>query len=265
MQDLHETQKKQKLLGILGGLGPMASVYFCEMLISHTKAERDADHINFLLSSRADTPDRSSFIIGSSSEDPTDAMIEEALRLERAGADIIAIPCNTAHYFYDGICSAVSAPILNIITETARFCNWNGSKTIGVLATEGTAASGAYEKYLSKYPIDLLPLTKAEQATVTKIIFEQIKCGIEPDIDAFLGVISDLHERGAELVVLGCTELSLIKKKYPLPEYVVDSLELLALSAISATHKTPMGFDPQLMKFYGSAGKDVLLCSYPNS
>ena len=256
--------KNQNLLGILGGLGPMASVYFCEMLISHTKAERDADHINFLLSSRADTPDRSSFILGISPDDPTDAMIEEALRLERAGSDLIAIPCNTAHYFYDRICAAVNTPILNIITETARFCNWSGAKTIAVLATEGTAASGAYEKYLSKYPIDLLPLTQNEQDTVSKIIFEQIKRGIEPDIDAFIGIISALHERGAELIVLGCTELSLIKKKYPLPEYVIDSLELLALSAISSMKKTPTNFDLQLMKFYGSAGKEVLLCSYPN-
>jgi aspartate racemase len=234
------------------------------MLISHTKAERDADHINFLLSSRADTPDRSSFILGTSTDDPTDAMIEEALRLERAGADLIAIPCNTAHYFYDTICSAVNTPILNIITETARFCNWSGAKTVAVLATEGTAASGAYEKYLSEHPIDLLPLTKNEQDTVTKIIFEQIKCGAEPDLDAFLSVVSALRERGAELIVLGCTELSLIKKKYPLPDYVVDSLELLALSAITTMQKSPANFDPQLMKFYGSAGKEVLLCSYPN-
>ena len=71
-----EQQGAPKLLGILGGLGPMASVYFCEMLISHTKALRDCDHINFLLSSRADTPDRSSFILGQSSKDPTAAMTE---------------------------------------------------------------------------------------------------------------------------------------------------------------------------------------------
>ena len=90
-----QSETEQKLLGILGGLGPMASVYFCEMLISHTKAECDADHINFLLSSRADTPDRSSYILGLSKEDPTSAMTEEAVRLERAGADLIL--CQHSH------------------------------------------------------------------------------------------------------------------------------------------------------------------------
>lgn len=248
---------KQKLLGILGGLGPMASVYFCEMLISHTKADKDSDHINFLLSSRADTPDRSSFILGQSKEDPTEAMTEEALRLEAAGADIIAIPCNTAHYFYDRICDAIHTPILNIITETARFCHASGAHKIGVLATEGTAASGAYEKFLKDYSIEILPLSTEEQDTVSKIIFEQIKSGQAPDIEAFRSVMSRLRERGAELIVLGCTELSLIKKQYPLPEYVVDSLEILALCAINACGKTPTDFDPQLMKYYGSAGKDV--------
>ena len=86
------------LLGILGGLGPMSGIYFCEMITSHTLAKKDNDHINFLLSSRATTPDRSSFILGTSHDDPAPIMIQEANRLHLAGADIIAIPCNTARW-----------------------------------------------------------------------------------------------------------------------------------------------------------------------
>lgn len=247
-----------RILGILGGLGPMASVYFCEMLISHTKAERDADHINFLLSSRATTPDRSSFILGLSKDDPTSAMTEEARRLRAAGAHLLAIPCNTAHYFYESICRAVDIPILNIIGETAKFCKHLGVSRTGVLATEGTARSGAYEKYLEEYSVSLVPLTSAEQDAISRIIFEQIKCGASPDLDSFRSVTEALKERGAELIVLGCTELSLIKKQFPLPEYIVDSLELLALSAIRTMDKCPIGFDDALMKYCGAlAGKDV--------
>ena len=254
---MQSTEKNQKLLGILGGLGPMASVYFCEMLISHTKADRECDHINFLLSSRADTPDRSSYILGLSDDDPTPAMTEEARRLEAAGAELIAIPCNTAHYFYDRICEAVNTPILNIITETARFCRASGVRKIGVLATEGTAAAGAYQKFLDGFSIEVLPLTKSEQDTVSDIIFNKIKRGLAPDVNALMSVAEALRSRGAELIVLGCTELSLVKKQNSLPEYIIDSLELLALSAIATCGKTPIGFDPALMKFYGSAGKDV--------
>jgi aspartate racemase len=211
-----------------------------------------------LLSSRASTPDRSSFILGISKDDPTDAMTEEARRLEAAGAHLLAIPCNTAHYFYESICRAVDIPILNIISETAKFCKYLGVSRIGVLATEGTAASGAYEKYLEEYSVSVVPLTDGEQDAVSRIIFEQIKCGREPDHDSFRSVIRSLRERGAELIVLGCTELSLIKKQFEQPEYIVDSLELLALSAIRTMDKCPIGFDSPLMKFYGAlAGKDV--------
>jgi aspartate racemase len=248
-----EQKGAPRLLGILGGLGPMASVYFCEMLISHTRALRDCDHINFLLSSRADTPDRSSFILGQSSDDPTGAMIEEALRLERAGAEVIAIPCNTAHYFYDSICNEVSIPVLNIIRETAKYCKSSGVTKIAVLATEGTASSGAYQKFLDEYEIEVLPLTSDEQSVITHIIFDQIKSGAEPDLKSFLRVSNSLIARGAQLIILGCTELSLIKKQNPLPEYFIDSLELLALSAIVECGKEPINFDEPLMKFYGDA------------
>ena len=248
-----EQKGAPRLLGILGGLGPMASVYFCEMLISHTRALRDCDHINFLLSSRADTPDRSSFILGQSSDDPTGAMIEEALRLERAGAEVIAIPCNTAHYFYDSICDEVSIPVLNIIRETAKYCKSSGLTKIAVLATEGTASSGAYQKFLDEYEIEVLPLTSDEQNVITHIIFDQIKSGAEPDLKSFLRVSNSLIARGAQLIILGCTELSLIKKQNPLPEYFIDSLELLALSAIVECGKEPIDFDEPLMKFYGDA------------
>ena len=250
---LPDRESTQKLLGILGGLGPMAGVYFCEMLISHTEAQRDCDHINFLLSSRADTPDRSSFILGQSNDDPTATMIEEALRLQDAGADVIAIPCNTAHYFYDGICRALRVPVLNIIEETAAYCKSVGVKKIAVLSTEGTAASGAYQKFLEAQSIQLIPLERDEQNIITHIIFDRIKSGKEYDLISFLRVANSLLERGAELIILGCTELSLIKKQNPLPSHFVDSLELLALAVIAECGKQPVNFDQPLMKFYGEA------------
>ena len=243
-------KKDTVILGILGGLGPMSGIYFCETLTAHTKASADAEHVNFLLSSRADTPDRSSFILGRSQRDPSPVMAEEAKRLQSAGADILAIPCNTAHYFYDGIQAAVDIPVINIIKETARFCKETGAKKVGVLATEGTLASGAYYDVFSKMGIDTEPLTQREQEIITRIIFEQIKSGKEPDMDSFKEVYDSLLSRGCERIILGCTELSLIKKKYPLPHEFIDSLELLALEAIRRCGKEPVGFDEPIMNFY---------------
>ncbi len=239
-----------KILGILGGLGPMSSVYFCEALISHTKASSDAEHINFLLSSRADTPDRSSFILGRSANDPSPVMAEEAKRLEAAGADILAIPCNTAHYFYEKISSAVNIPVINIIEQTALFCKSEGVSKVGVLATEGTLASGAYADVFTAAGIEIEPLAKNEQKIITALIFDQIKSGKQPDMESFLAVSGALAERGCQRIILGCTELSLIKKSNPLPPYFIDSLELLALEAICRCGKEPVDFDEAIMKFY---------------
>ena len=111
-------------LGVLGGLGPMSGVLFCQILTAHTKASTDREHLNFLLSSRADTPDRTDFILGASNLDPAPVMIEEVNKLVNAGADIIAIPCNTAHYFYEQIAQNCDVPIINIIKETVDFCNF---------------------------------------------------------------------------------------------------------------------------------------------
>ena len=145
--------RNRTLLGILGGLGPMSTVYFCELLIARTHALRDADHIDTIISSRATTPDRTAFILGLSEEDPLPIMCEEAERLARAGADLLVIPCNTAHYFYDGLQKSTSLPILNIIEETVAHLYRTGARTIGLLATDGTVLSRSYEKIALKQSI----------------------------------------------------------------------------------------------------------------
>ena len=243
------------LLGILGGLGPMSGIYFCEMITAHTYAKKDGDHINFLLSSKADTPDRSSFILGKSDEDPSPIMATEAKRLQNAGATLLTIPCNTAHYFYEKIRDSVNIPVVNIIEETARFCSFENVSKVGVLATEGTAASGAYAEVFGHKNIKIEPLRADEQSAISRIIFDEIKCGQPPSLGDFFGVCDCLMQRGCQRLILGCTELSLIKKLNHLPPYFIDSLEILALSAIAGCGKTPVGFDDALMKFYERTDK----------
>ena len=247
-----EERKEPSLLGILGGLGPMSGIYFCEMLTRHTYAKKDSDHLNFLLSSRADTPDRSSFILGNSSEDPTPRMRSEAKRLEAAGAELLVIPCNTAHYFYSKVAEAVDIPILNIIEETAKLCSLEGVNTVGVLATEGTMRSGAYSDVFTRYGISVFSLSDGDQDFLTETIFEKIKGGLTPDVEKFISLCEKLYGEGCERIILGCTELSLIKKEYKLPNYVIDSLEVLCISALRTCNKVPTGFDDNLMKLYNS-------------
>ncbi len=246
--------KDRKLLGVLGGLGPMSSVYFYEMLTSHTYAECDQQHINILISSRADTPDRTDFIIGRSKNNPLDSMKKEVDKLAAAGAELIAIPCNTAHYFYRGIAENSEVPILNIIDETVSFCKHLGLCKVGVLATEGTVLSGAYREVLEREGIEYMSCSDEDQQKISDIIYRDVKQGKEPDLDVFLEVADHLTAHGCERIILGCTELSLIKKKFRLGTRFIDSLEILTLRAIVECGAVPCGFDAELLNFSKEKG-----------
>lgn len=234
--------KKSRLLGVLGGLGPMSTVYFCELLTSHTKADCDGDHIDMLISSRASTPDRTAFILGQSQNDPLPVMIEEAKRLTHAGADLIVIPCNTAHYFYDGIRAATPTPMLNIIEETVHHLHRLGVSTVGLLATEGTVKASAYTPLCESLGMTCLVPSPEEQAVISSIIYDRIKQNKPVDMEEFLAVANALRARGCERLVLGCTELSLLKRTGLDDAIFVDSLEVLAYRTILACHKAPDGF-----------------------
>lgn len=234
--------KKSQLLGVLGGLGPMSTVYFCELLTSHTKADCDSDHIDMLISSRASTPDRTAFILGQSQNDPLPVMIEEVKRLTDAGADLIVIPCNTAHYFYDGIRAATPTPMLNIIEETVHQLYRQKISTLGLLATEGTVKASAYAPLCEKLGMTCLMPTADEQKVISSIIYDQIKQNKPVDMEQFLAVANALRARGCERLVLGCTELSLLKRAGLNDAIFVDSLEVLAYRTILACGKTPIGF-----------------------
>ncbi|MBE6589375.1 MAG: aspartate/glutamate racemase family protein [Ruminococcaceae bacterium] len=241
------TTEKNVLLGVLGGLGPMSTIYFCELLNRHTKAACDADHIDMIISSRATTPDRTAYILGRSTADPLPVMIEEANRLERAGAELIVIPCNTAHYFYDGLSKECRVPILNIIRETVDHLKALGVSRFGLLATDGTVYSGAYERLCSPEGLTCITPTMEEQATVSSIIYDSIKQNKPVDMSAFLTICEHLQERGCERLVLGCTELSLLKKDLPKSPLFTDSLEVLAYRTILACKKPPVGFSADFL------------------
>ena len=231
------------VLGILGGLGPMATVYFYEMLTEHTKVTRDQDHIDMVISSRATTPDRTAFILGQSDENPLPVMVEEANRLIRAGAEVIVLPCNTAHYFYDELSRQTGVPIINIITETVSYCAAQGWQKVGILATEGTVKSGAYHEVCRRAGIEAVVPSEAEQAVISDIIYGQIKKGLPVDYDRFFAVADSLRAQGCQTLILGCTELSLLKKSGKLDRYYTDSLAVLASVTIRACGKEPTGWE----------------------
>lgn len=225
----------EKALGIIGGVGPMSTVYFMEMIIGMTKAVRDQDHINMLVFNHATIPDRTDFILGRSDENPLPVMISDAQKLERAGADFLVIPCNTAHYFFHQIKESVSIPMLNIVEETVAYAKETipDLKQIGVLATSGTVQSHTYQIACESCGLSCLTPDDAGQETVMRIIYDQVKAGQPVDIAAFYHLVESLKEQGCQAVVLGCTELSIVKRDFNIrqPE-IIDSLAVLARKTV---------------------------------
>ncbi len=233
-----------KTLGILGGLGPAASVYFYKLITEHTLAKRDQDHLNIILFSGADIPDRSEYIMGKSEESPLPLMKEDVQKLITVGADLIAIPCNTAHYFFDEIKKVSSVPVLNIVQETVALAKKSGAKKIGIMATTGTILADAYQHAARNASLDYAVPTDEEQKILMSIIYDSIKTAEMPNLDAFYAIADSLlNKKGCDAIILGCTELSLIPKNERYEAYpFIDSLFVLTAKSILECGKKVCGF-----------------------
>lgn len=243
MAQTNPAQPNHPVLGILGGLGPMSTVYLYQMITQHTLAHKDQDHIDIVISSRATTPDRTAYILGQSTDDPFTQMARDAEMLVEYGATLLTIPCNTAHYFYDQLTASLSVPILNMVQLTVRHAKAMGCTKLGILATSGTVDSFTYQRMCQAEGVDFAVPSAEHQASLMHIIYGQIKSGLAPDMQAFVEIADDLRNAGCEYAVLGCTELSLIKRDYQLDKFFLDSSEVLAFETILACGKTPIGFD----------------------
>lgn len=234
----------KKTLGILGGLGPMSSVYFYRLITEHTKASCDQEHIDVVLLSGASIPDRTEFITGKSKVSPMPAMKAGIHKLCTAGAEIIAIPCNTAHYFYSEISKDSPVPVLNIIEETVKQAKKVGAKKLGIMATDGTVKSGSYQKVCEEHGMDYVIPSEKSQAALMDIIYGSVKCAKAPDTDKFRAVAHELCDAGCDMLILGCTELSLLDAPKICPECrFMDSLLVLAKVSIEKCGAIPFGFE----------------------
>lgn len=221
-----------KTLGVIGGLGPMATAYFMELVTGMTDASCDQEHLNMIISSRPGTPDRTRFILGQSNEDPSVAMIETGRWLVSEGAEILAIPCITAHYFHDRLEQEIGRPIIHLTRETVRHMKERGVKSVGIMATDGTIQSGLFQRELEQNGMNRVIPSAESQARVMHLIYNNVKAGRPLEMELFHQVTGELREKGAEVIVLGCTELSIVKKTYPVGAGILDAMEVLAQEAI---------------------------------
>lgn len=221
-----------KTLGVLGGLGPMATAYFLQLVIQMNEAETDQEHIEVILHSKPQIPDRTGYILGRSKDNPMPQMAEVGKKLAAQGAQVIAIPCITAHYFQKQLEEEVGIPILNAIEETALYLEKAGVTKAGIMATDGTVESKLFQKTLEKHHIECVLPNKENQSKVMHLIYENVKAGKEVEMPLFEEISKGLSADGAQVILLACTELSLIKRDYPLSAGFLDVMEVLARKAV---------------------------------
>lgn len=230
----------ENAVGVIGGVGPMATAYFLERVIAMTQADRDQDHINMVIYNHATIPDRTAYILDENKEDPLGPLIADAQSLEKNGCNFIVIPCNTAHYFYESIEKSVHIPVVNIVEETIRYAveRVNNLTCLGIMATDGTLTTETYQKAAKRFHLKTVQPNEDMQKKVMAMIYDGVKAGKEVSYDSFAEVADYLRDLGAQCIILGCTELSVLKHMLDLNEAdVLDSIDVLATETVRRSGK----------------------------
>jgi len=225
---------REKVVGILGGMGPYATIDMFRRIVDLTPARKDWEHLRIIVDNHPKIPSRSRAILYGETS-PAPMMIETAANLARAGADFIVIPCNTAHHFLDEVKQGSPIPIVSIIEETRDYVMQRMPKVrcVGLLAGTVTASGTLYQDAFADRGVSVIAPAGDEQDRVEEVK-EAIKLGdTGADVRATLiAAASKLAAAGAEALIIGCTELSIIAAQDDFPVPIYDSNDILAQAAV---------------------------------
>ncbi|MEW2158717.1 amino acid racemase [Streptomyces sp. NPDC007189] len=222
-------------IGILGGMGPLATVDFYRKVIDATPAGVDQDHLPVVVWADPTVPDRSAALVGGG-PDPTPWLVRGAHRLEAIGARVIATSCNTAHAFLDQVRASVRAPMLDMIAETAGEIRAHHPqvRSVGLLATTGTVRAGLYQRALAAAGLRVVVPGELSQGEAVTGAIRRVKAGdVGPAAVCLVErAAEELAARGANLLVAGCTELPLLLGELSAGLPVVDPTAALARATV---------------------------------
>jgi aspartate racemase len=231
----------QKVVGILGGMGPQSTADLFLRIIRSTPIEKEQDHLRIVIDNNPKVPDRTEVLLSGDSGPAVSALTETARNLERAGAELIGMPCNTAHAFIAEIRSSVSVPVLDMIDETAKRARYDlGERAVlGLLTTDGTLRTRLYHDALSRQGVAVVIPGDEAQRAVMGVIAEVKHHGV-PDtgLESLSPAIDDIAGQGATAVMAGCTEIALVLSDQPPTLAWLNPLQVLAERLIEeASHR----------------------------
>ena len=215
-------------LGVIGGMGPLATVNFYQRVVLNTEAKCDNEHIDMIVLNHSTMPDRTKCIIENRKTEFLEAIKKDFAILENIGVEAVAIPCNTSHYFYDEFKKLTDLKIINMIEETILEVKKSGVKKISVFGTLGTLNSKVYEKYAKEYELEVKEVSEADKQAVMDIIYN-IKETNNLDNKQFTDILNRYCD-DETVGIIACTELSLLD----VPEDIntVDALNVLVKRSI---------------------------------
>jgi len=208
----------KKFFTIIGGMGTMATESYLHQLNLRTPAHTDQDYLNYILVNHATVPDRTTYIMDHSQANPLPDLLEDIKQQSALGPEFFALPCNTAHYFYDDLQAATDIPILHMPREAVkeikrRFPN---AKRIGITGTQGTITDRIIEYEVANAGLEPVLPTADIEAETMRLIYDDIKQNNHVDRNLYHRILKRMMtEQKADVVILGCTELSLAQEREP--------------------------------------------------
>lgn len=195
-------------LGVIGGMGPLATVKFYDKVVLNTDAHNDNEHIDLVILNHSTMPDRTRCIIEKKDLEFLNVIKKDLEILDKIGVDVVAIPCNTSHYFYDEFSKYTNLKIINMIEETILEIKRRGVKQVAVFGTIGTLNSKVYDKYAQKYGIEVKELSAEDKNSVMNIIYK-IKETNNLENKEFIEILNKYCDKDT-IGIIACTELSLL-------------------------------------------------------
>ncbi|MFN2418194.1 MAG: aspartate/glutamate racemase family protein [Candidatus Limnocylindria bacterium] len=232
--------RRQRVVGIIGGMGPLATADLIAKITLHTPVVREQDHLRLLVDSNPAIPDRNDAVWGSGTS-PAPALVESARLLERSGAELLVIACNTAHHWVDEVAGAVSIPVISMVDVTVGAAAAHGPARVGVMAITACLATSMYQDRLAAAGIASLTLDDADQDAFTRTIAGIKATGLTDAHRASMARHAGrLVDAGAELLIAGCTEIPIVLGEADLRVPVISSTDELARAAVAAARHAPV-------------------------
>ena len=231
----------KEFFAIIGGMGTEATESYLHLLNLKTPAHSDQDYLNYVLINHATIPDRTKYILDHRQPNPLKDLIEDIKQQNQFHPEFYVIPCNTAHYFYDQLQKVANAPILHMPREAVAAIGhrYPYAKRVGVIATQGTLHDQIYDHWIKQAGYQLVRPTRGIERQTMHLIYDDVKTNNDAHPGLYYQILSEMaHQLRCDVIILGCTELSLVQERCHNHSYsVIDAQAVLVDHSVQLAEK----------------------------